>query len=69
MSDRRSISFDSDESEILKEFDNNGKSRFAKEAMRFFIKFRDKVFIVPDGMSNRHIVDIEKKKNIKSLIK
>lgn len=69
MSNRRSLSFDSDESELLQEFDNNGKSRFAKEAMKFFIKFRDKVFIIPDGMSNRHIIDVEKKKNIKSLIK
>lgn len=72
MSNRRSLSFDSDEDDLLKEFDFNGKSKFAKEAMKFFIRFRDKIFILPDGLSINHkpkVIDIEQKKNIKSLIK
>lgn len=72
MSWRRSLSFDSDEDELLIEFDSNGKSKFAKEAMKFFIKFKDRVAIVPDGLSLNHrpkVVNSEHKKTIKSLIK
>jgi len=72
MSWRRSLSFDSDEDELLVEFDSNGKSKFAKEAMKFFIKFKDRVAILPDGLSLNHrpkVVNNEHKKTIKSLIK
>lgn len=71
MSNRRSLSFDSDEDELLKEFDTNGKSKFAKEAIKFFIRFRDKLFIVPDGLSiNQHKSFInQEQKSIKKLIK
>lgn len=39
---------------LVKEYDDNGGSRFAKEAMRFFIKYRDKMMLLPDGLSFTH---------------
>jgi hypothetical protein len=51
MSWRRSLSFSEDERELVNHFDNNGKSDFAKEAMKFFLKFKDKLYIIPDGFS------------------
>jgi hypothetical protein len=51
MSFRRSLSFADDEHMLVKEYDDNGGSRFAKEAMRFFIRYRDKMMLLPDGLS------------------
>lgn len=73
MSWRRSLSFAEGEEHLLNEFDAKGKSDFAKEAMKFFIKFKDRVFIVPDGMSinnqNQHKVNQTNKLNVKKFIK
>jgi hypothetical protein len=72
MSWRRSLSFADGEEHLLNEFDKNGKSDFAKEAIKFFIKFRDRVFIVPDGMSIQNQSKIPnpiQKTNIKKFIK
>jgi len=55
MSWRRSLSFAEDEEELVGHFDNNGKSDFAKEAMKFFLRFRDKLYVIPDGLSIGHI--------------
>ena len=46
MSYRRSVSFSECEKELLREFDTNGKSDFAKEAMKYYLKYKDK--IIPD---------------------
>lgn len=46
MSYRRPLSFRNDEKYLLDEFDSNGGSKFAKEAMRYYIKYRNKV--LPD---------------------
>jgi hypothetical protein len=71
MSWRRSLSFSTDEEDLKNHFDTGGRSDFAKEAMKFFIKFRDKVFIVPDGMSFNHSPKTAQipKNNIKKFIK
>jgi hypothetical protein len=69
---RRSLSFSEDELELVNHFDNNGKSDFAKEAIKFFLRFRDKLYIIPDGLSvgsigkvNRNVKDETKNKMIK----
>jgi hypothetical protein len=49
MSFRRSLSFAEDEEDLVNHFDSNGKSDFAKEAMKFFLRFRDKLYVIPDG--------------------
>jgi hypothetical protein len=71
MSWRRSLSFADGEEHLLNEFDNNGKSDFAKEAIKFFIKFRDRVFIIPDGVSIQNQPKNPKmsKNNVKKFIK
>jgi hypothetical protein len=51
---RRSLSFAEDELELVNHFDSNGKSDFAKEAMKFFLRFRDRMFLLPDGLSINH---------------
>jgi hypothetical protein len=70
---RRSLSFAEDELELVNHFDSNGKSDFAKEAMKFFLKFKDKLYIIPDGLSigkiNRPIKDDTKNKMIKLIQK
>ena len=43
MSIRRSISFEEGESELLEYFDDNGKSKIAKEAMKFYKDNKDRV--------------------------
>jgi hypothetical protein len=55
MSWRRSLSFAEDELELVNHFDNNGKSDFAKEAMKFFLRFKDKLYLIPDGLSINQI--------------
>jgi hypothetical protein len=63
---RRSLSFSEDELELVNHFDNSGKSDFAKEAMKFFLRFRDKVCIISDGFSvNRPVKSEVKNKMIK----
>jgi hypothetical protein len=66
---RRSLSFSEDEKELVNHFDSNGKSDFAKEAMKFFLRFKDKLYIIPDGFSiskvNRPVKDDTKNKMIK----
>jgi hypothetical protein len=47
MSYRRSLSFSEQEQELLKYFDNNGKSDIAKLALEFYRRNKDKV--IPDG--------------------
>jgi hypothetical protein len=42
MSVRRSLSFADDEKELLKYFDENGKSDIAKEAMRYYKDNKEK---------------------------
>jgi hypothetical protein len=73
---RRSLSFAEDELELVNHFDNNGKSDFAKEAMKFFLRFKDKLYIIPDGLSisgiskvNRPVKDETKNKMIKLIQK
>jgi hypothetical protein len=43
MSYRRPLSFTRNEKDLLEAFDNNGKARFAKMAMRFYLDNKDKV--------------------------
>jgi hypothetical protein len=74
MSWRRSLSFAEGEEHLLNEFDSKGKSDFAKEAIKFFIKFKDRVFIVSDGLSINHNSKINQintisKNNVKKFIK
>jgi hypothetical protein len=72
MSWRRSLSFSEHEKDLKDDYDSNGGSKYAKECMKFFKNFKDKVFIVPDGLSINHkprVIGNEQKKNIKSLIK
>jgi hypothetical protein len=69
---RRSLSFATDEEDLKDDYDSNGGSKYAKECMKFFKNFKDKVFIVPDGLSigyKPRVVNNEHKKSIKSLIK
>lgn len=42
MSARRSLSFTEDENDLLKYFDDNGKSDIAKIALKFYIENKDK---------------------------
>jgi hypothetical protein len=42
---RRSISFNKNEKDLLDYFDSNGKSDIVKEALKFFIKNKDKIII------------------------
>jgi hypothetical protein len=43
MSYRRSISFDEDEKYLLEYFENNGKSKIVKIALKFYIENKDNV--------------------------
>jgi len=45
MSERRSISFDEEERELLNYFDSNGRSKIAKTAMSFYKEHKGKIFI------------------------
>lgn len=73
MSWRRSLSFAEDEKDLVNHFDSNGKSDFAKEAMKFFLRFKDKLYIIPDefsiGKVNRIVKDETKNKMIKLIQK
>jgi hypothetical protein len=68
MSYRRCISFTDDEKDLVNHFDNNGKSDFVKEAIKFFLRFRDKLYIVPDGLSVSKTVKNEVKNKMIKLI-
>jgi hypothetical protein len=41
----RSLSFKENEKDLTDYFDNNGKSDIVKEAMKFYIKNKDKIII------------------------
>jgi hypothetical protein len=71
MSYRRSLSFADDEQMLVAEYDSNGGSRFAKEAMRFFLRYRDKIMLLPDGLSlaSKPIFSDSKKNALKQLKK
>jgi hypothetical protein len=43
MSERRSISFNDNESDLLEYFENNGKSKIVKLALQFYIDNKDNV--------------------------
>jgi hypothetical protein len=43
MSERRSISFNKNESELLKFYDTNGKSDIVKVALKFYIENKENV--------------------------
>jgi hypothetical protein len=45
MSERRSLSFDENEKDLLDYYDNNGKSKIGKLALRFYKENKDKIFI------------------------
>lgn len=45
MSIRRSISFKETEDTLLNYYDKNGKSDIAKDALKFYIKNKDKIII------------------------
>ncbi len=67
MSWRRSLSFANDEEDLKNDYDNNGGSRYAKDAMRFFKKYIDKICIVNDNVnSNTSIYGINSNKDIVS---
>lgn len=51
MSWRRSLSFSSDEEDLKDDYDNNGGSKYAKESMKFFKKYKDKIIIVNDNVN------------------
>lgn len=73
MSYRRGLSFASSEKHLVDYYDNNGKSDFAKEAMKFFIRFKDKVFI-GDGSGSGNareskMVEAEVRSKMSKLIK
>lgn len=61
MSYRRSLSFAKHEVDILEFFDANGKSDIAKESMKFYMRYRDKITILPDGFGF-----IKRQENIKT---
>lgn len=41
----RSLSFKKNEEDLANEYDNNGKSEFAKSAMKFYLTNKDKIII------------------------
>lgn len=41
----RSLSFKENEKDLAIEYDNNGRSEFAKMAMKFYLKNKDKIII------------------------
>lgn len=61
MSYRRSLSFADNEEYLLQEFDNNGKSTFAKEAMKFFLRYRDKMVISTNNYTPQNNIDVKNK--------
>lgn len=70
MSIRRSISFKETEDELLNFYDENGKSDIAKDAMKFYIKNKDKLIInnlsdlVPLISNNNTQKEVSKRANI-----
>lgn len=73
MSIRRGLSFADCEIDLVEDYDKNGGSKYAKQCMRFFKIFKDKVVLLDNHASISHKTSInvnsEQKKNIKSLIK
>ena len=75
MSYRRSLSFSEQEKELLNQFDSHGKSDFAKEAMKYYIRYKSKP--IPDEVkfeilklfssSNIKLHEEEKKTNIEKV--
>jgi hypothetical protein len=51
MSYRRSLSFAEYEEDLVNHYDNNGKSDFAKEAMKFYLRYKDRITILPEDIS------------------
>jgi len=73
MSIRRGLSFADSEIDLVEDYDNNGGSKYAKQCMKFFKMFKDKVVLVNNHASlyqkSSINVQYEQKKSIKSLIK
>lgn len=59
MSFRRSISFADYEEDLVKHYDKNGKSDFAKEAMKFYLRYRNKIAILPDSINLFKLQEIQ----------
>jgi hypothetical protein len=74
LSYRRSLSFAEHEEVLVNYYDNNGKSDFAKEAMKFYLRYKDRITILPENVfinSNQQIQnkDTILENKIKKLIK